>query len=180
MKKICCIVFSFLSFFFIAKGQNMSIIDNLNMEKTSQGTIVIYQDNAIKNLVGNPQISTALNDRNATNIMKQLNTEAETTDSKASKTKHFTNEKGFRIQVYSGSNQKRSKSEAESRKNAIKGTFSHMDVSVSYVSPVWRVKAGNFKTKEQAEQALSELKTKFPNFGREMYIIRDIVKIPVD
>ena len=95
-------------------------------------------------------------------------------------TKTFVKAKGYRIQVYSGSDQKRSKNEAQYRKDAVQSAYPNMDATISYASPVWRVRVGNFKTHEQAQQALSEMKDKLPSFGREMRIVEDVIKVAVD
>ncbi|HRU13054.1 MAG TPA: SPOR domain-containing protein [Dysgonamonadaceae bacterium] len=55
-----------------------------------------------------------------------------------------------------------------------------METVVLFDSPFWRLRVGNFKTREEAEQVLDELRTAFPSFGKEMYIVTDEVKIPVD
>ena len=36
-----------------------------------------------------------------------------------------------------------------------------------------------FKTREEANAALKQIKEQFPDFGKEMYIITDTVKIPL-
>lgn len=152
-------------------AQNTSIIDELNQNRAGQGKITIYQDDAIKRLVGT---SIARNTPNDDLILSQLDNTVTNT------AKSFIRAKGFRIQVYSGNNQRLSKNEAESRRDAILSSFPNMEVNVTFNSPVWRVKAGNFRTQEQASEALNELKNRFPSFGREMYIVSDVVKLPVE
>lgn len=149
---------------------NSSIIDDLSQTKSGQGKIAIYQDDAIKNLVGK---SITRNTPNDDLILAQL-------DNNSQSPKSFIRTRGYRIQVYSGNNQRRSKNEAESRRDAIQSSFPNMEVNVSYNSPVWRVKAGNFRTEEQANTALNELRNQFPSFGREMYVVSDAVKLPIE
>lgn len=173
MKKIIYLLLSFFSFCCYTNAQK-SIIDDLNTTKTGQGKVTIYQDDAIKNLLGTPLLGKGSGNNN---ILNQLNT---TSDENNETSKKYVKARGYRIQVYSGSDQKRSKNEAQYRRNTIQSSFPNMEVSVTYNSPVWRVKAGNFKTREQASQALSEMKARFPGLGREMYIVNDVVKIPVD
>ena len=62
----------------------------------------------------------------------------------------------------------------------MQSAYPNMDATISYASPVWRVRVGNFKTHEQAQQALSEMKDKLPSFGREMRIVEDVIKVAVD
>ncbi len=174
MNKLTYIFFILLSCGLSAIAQNKSIIDDLNTTKAGQGRVVIYQDDAIKNMVGsivraNPSVS----DTNGTD--SQLSVVADNNSAK-----NYVKAKGYRIQVFSGSDQKRSKNEAQYRKDAVQSMYPNMDVTISYASPVWRVRAGNFKTAEQAQQALTEMKDKFPAFGREMRIIEDIIKVAID
>lgn len=156
-------------------AQSKSIIDDLNTPKAGQGNIVIYQDEDLKNLIGSNMISSVPSSGTST-VSNQLSTSSDESDAP----KNFVRAKGYRIQVYSGNDQKVAKNEANSRKGAIQSSFPNMEVTVSYNSPVWRVRAGNFRTQDQAEEALSELKARFPGFGREMRIVDDVVKIPVE
>lgn len=181
MRKSISILFCFFAFCLFSTAQNSSIIDELNSAKTGQGKITIYQEDALKRLVGSTIVSNrpSVSSEQFTN---QLNTTTDTGSSgeKSSSSKNFVRAMGYRIQVYSGRDQKHSKTEAQSRRNTIVSAYPNMEVNVTYNSPTWYVKAGNFKTHEQASIALKEMKVKFPGFGREMNIIRDTVKIPVE
>ncbi|MDR1516952.1 MAG: hypothetical protein LBS52_02440 [Dysgonamonadaceae bacterium] len=42
------------------------------------------------------------------------------------------------------------------------------------------MRVGNFKSREDAEAMMSQMRQKLPSFGREMYIVRDEVRIAVD
>jgi hypothetical protein len=42
------------------------------------------------------------------------------------------------------------------------------------------LRVGNFKTRTEAEEAMQELRGSFPSFGKEMYIVVDEVKIPIN
>lgn len=173
MNKLTYIFFILIGFSLSTVAQNRSIIDDLNSSKGGQGKIIIYQDDAIKNMVGSTVKANTTNS-GSNDVEVQLGA---TTDNAS---KNFVKAKGFRIQVYTGSDQKRSKNEAQSRKNAIQSAYPNMDATISYASPVWRVRAGNFKTREQAQHALSDMKDKFPSFGREMRIVEDVVKVAID
>jgi len=176
MRKSIYLLFGLLIFSLSAVAQNTSIIDDLNTAKAGQGSITIYQDDEINKLLGKKIVSGTM--ASANYFTHQMNTSGEGNSSNSSK--NHIRAKGFRIQVYSGNNQRTSKNEAESRRNTIRSTFPSMDVSVTYNSPTWRVKAGHFQTREQANQALEQMKIHFPSFGREMYIINDEIRIPVE
>lgn len=173
MRKSFYIFLCLFVFCSYANAQSGAIIDDLNTTKAGQGKIVIYQDEGIKNLIGTNMISSVA--ANPAAVASQLSTSSDGTDTP----KNFIRAKGYRIQVYSGSDQKTAKNEANSRKGSIQSAYPNMEVTVSYNSPVWRVRAGNFKTQEQASQALSEMKSRFPGF-KEMRVVDDVVKIPVE
>lgn len=153
-------------FLFIAIGwasaQTPAIIKELNTERDGQGTVSVYQDESIEGLIGSKIMSgTSSSDEGSGEPSRYIQT------------------KGYKIQVYSGNNQKLSKNEANSRKASIRNTFPTMDVTITFNSPVWRALAGNYKTYEQATEALKELKNAFPSFAREMQIKEAIIKLPV-
>lgn len=176
MRKSIYLLFGLLIFSLSSVAQNTSIIDDLNTSKPGQGNITIYQDDNISKLLGKKIVSGVATSANF--FSQQMNTTGGAGTSSTSK--NYVRAKGFRIQVYSGNNQRLSKNEAESRRNTIRSTFPGMDVSVTYNSPTWRVKAGHFQTREQANQALEQMKIHFPSFGREMIIINDEIRIPVE
>jgi len=175
-KSISIVSFLFILCFYAQAQGGSSIVQDLNANKPGQGTVVIYQDDAISRLLGTKIVNTISTSVNY--FAEQLS--AAGTENPANTSQNFVRARGFRIQAYSGNNQRLSKNEAETRRNSIKSSFPNMDVSVTYNSPVWRVKAGHFKTREEATQALEQMKARFPSFGREMYVISDEIKIPVD
>lgn len=171
MRKSIYVIFCILCCSLYGYSQNgTSIINDLNTTKGGQGRIVIYQDEAISNLVGSTIKGSS--EANKENIASQLSSVAESPKD----SKNFVRAKGYRIQVFSGSDQRRSKNDAYSRKSSVQSVYPNMDVAVSYASPVWRVRAGNFKNREEAQQALREMKDKLP-FGGEMRVVEDVVRI---
>lgn len=177
MRKSFYILLCFFSIGLYTNAQSKSIVDDLNTPKAGQGRIIIHQDEDLKNLVGTNVITSVV--PSSSTISGQLTTSTDgvkATDAP----KSIIRARGYRIQVYSGSDQKTAKNEANSRKGAIQSSYPNMEVSVSYNSPVWRVRAGNFKTQEQANQALSEMRSKFPRFGREMRIVDDVIKVSTE
>lgn len=86
---------------------------------------------------------------------------------------------GYRIQVFVGNNQRNSKNEAYSKEAEIKSLFPEYGTYVVFTAPFWRLKVGDFQSHQQAQQALQQLKTKFPSYGREMSIVKDRIKIRI-
>jgi len=88
--------------------------------------------------------------------------------------------RGYKIQVFSGNDQRTSKNEALRKQNQINKAFPELEAVVLFDSPFWRLRVGNFATREEAEEVMEELKKTFPSFGKEMYIVVDEVKIPIN
>lgn len=65
---------------------------------------------------------------------------------------------GYRIQVYAGGNSRKDKQQAEQTGNSIKRHFPEVPVYVHFYSPRWICRVGNFRTYEEAYQALLSMK----------------------
>lgn len=80
---------------------------------------------------------------------------------------------GYRVQVYS------SNASSEAKANAIKENINNkypdLSVYVTYNSPFWKVKVGDCKTNEEALELRILIKKEFPEYQRELFIIRDKV-----
>lgn len=110
-------------------------------------------------------------------ILEQILTEPE-----SKKTAHKENIRpginklqGFRIQVFSdGQNQHSLESRAKARGSAIVAKFPKFrgQVYTFSSSPNWYTRVGNFRTQQEASEALKELKRAFPSFASEMRVVR--------
>lgn len=85
---------------------------------------------------------------------------------------------GYRIQVFSDNNQRKSKDEANRKASLIRGVDTEIGTYVTYTSPFWRLRVGDFRTFEEANAKLRDLKIAFPEFAKEMRIVRETVRIP--
>ncbi len=86
---------------------------------------------------------------------------------------------GFRIQVFSGNEQRKSKQEATQKEKMIKEIDPQIDTEIKFDSPFWRLRVGNYRTYEEADMQLRLLKKGLPQFGKEMYIVPDEVRFPI-
>ncbi len=156
-------VFSVFCFTAIAQTQKQrkEIIDELNTVKPGQGRVMVFEDRAIEEVIGRS--------------MAPARTVYATADGM-----QFVKMRGFKIQVFSGNNQRTSKNEAYYKQGLVNTSFPGQETVVTFDSPFWRLRAGNFKTREEATAVLNDMRKTFPAFGREMYIVIDEVKIPVD
>ena len=137
-----------------------TIIKELNTHRPSQGNVMVYQDQAIEGILAKPAASN----------LPVFTSEDGTTQ--------YMKMRGYKIQVFSGNDQRKSKDEAYNKQRLINDSFEDLETVVYFNSPRWILRAGNFRTRQEANALLEEIKDKFPSFGKEMYIISDTVKIP--
>lgn len=83
---------------------------------------------------------------------------------------------GYRVQVFSGNNPRTARAEAHARAAAIGEEFPEWNTYVSFESPYWRLKVGDFRSYEDGNSALSLLKKQFPAYAKEMRLVRDRIK----
>lgn len=84
---------------------------------------------------------------------------------------------GYRIQVFSDNNPKTAHNAALARKRTIQARFPQWNAYVMYKAPTWRVRVGDFRTQEEAQAALREIKAAIPAYGREASIVRDKINV---
>ncbi|MEG1616851.1 MAG: SPOR domain-containing protein [Bacteroidales bacterium] len=137
--------------------EKQTMINNLRSYSPGKGEVHIFQDSKLDSLMNKPSIS-----GNVENINGEM----------------FVTTRGWRIQIFSGNNQKQSKSEAYEKEKLIKDIFPEADTYVSFKSPFWRLRVGNFRTSEEAHAMLRDLKRNFPNW-KEMRIVDDLIKFPL-
>lgn len=65
--------------------------------------------------------------------------------------------KGFRVQIYSGSN----RSEAYSIQARFKNQYSDMDTYITYAEPNYRVKVGDFRSRSQANEFMRTIRSQY-------------------
>lgn len=77
--------------------------------------------------------------------------------------------RGFRVQVFVGSN----RSEAYAEQTRFKRLFPDIDTYITYDEPNYRVKVGDFRARSEAEELMQGLKGQFSNvfvFTEEIFI----------
>lgn len=65
---------------------------------------------------------------------------------------------GYRVQAYSGGNSRADRQRAENIGNAIKMRFPDLPIYVHFYSPRWICRVGNFRTYQEANEVLKEVK----------------------
>ena len=161
-------IFVFLSMMFALLGgageilaQSPSSIFDAFESSSGRGTgvVVVHQSEALRNLVG-----TRLNSGNIDVVNG----------------KTFLKTRGYRIQAYSGNNQRTSKDEAFSKQAEIRNRYPEVETYVNYYAPFWKLLVGNYRSFEEASQMLRTLKADFPAIKNEIRIIEDDIRLQLD
>jgi hypothetical protein len=142
--------------------QKKEILQELNAVVPGKGRVTVYEDESISHVLGRPMAP------------------PRTVYTNADGTVRYYKMRGYKIQVFSGNDQRTSKNEALRKQNQINKAFPELETVVLFDSPFWRLRVGNFATREEAEEVMEELRRTFPSFGKEMYIVVDEVKIPIN
>ena len=163
MKKFPCICFLFcLCCSGVLWGQTATrstIFDALSRQGVGEGEVIVHQSAAIEQMIGE----------------RMAGVNVETTDSVA-----YLKIQGYRTQVFSGNNQRASKDEVFSKEKEIKELFPDVPTYVSYNAPFWKLRVGDFRSHEEAYHMMRQLMAAFPKYGKEMYIVREEIKIPLN
>ena len=85
----------------------------------------------------------------------------------------------YRIQLFSDNRSRTAKSEAERKAAMVRNAFPRLDVYVTFTSPFWRLRVGNYRSYEEANKMMYELKNAFPEMSGEMRIVRDRANVQV-
>ena len=135
-----------------------TIFDKLAKEELGKGTVSIHQSDDIRAMVGAHKYGENV-EQNGNDIFLKI--------------------QGFRTQVFSGNNQRKSKEEAFRKEKEIKELFPDVPTYVTYNAPFWKLRVGDFRSHEEAFQMMRQLMGAFPGFAKEMYIVKEEVKIPL-
>ncbi|MCI6153603.1 MAG: SPOR domain-containing protein [Bacteroidales bacterium] len=143
-----------------AKEYNINdIFEALAQKGNGTGHIELSQPDDIKRLVGST-------------------TQKQTShgEGRGESTRTARSQQGYRIQAYTG-NLAKSKQEAYRRAKIINAANPTLGCYVTYKSPFWRLSVGDFKTKEEAQKAMQELKRSIPDIAPELYIVQDNIRV---
>jgi hypothetical protein len=124
-----------------------------------EGSVIIHQPESIKLLVG-------------TRI------DSDNVDVLNGKTYLIT--RGYRVQVYSGNDQRKSKEHALALQDQLKKMYPGIQVYVTLYAPFWKVHVGNYRSFEEASQMLRTLRKDYPQIKNEIYIVEDNIRLQLD
>jgi len=79
---------------------------------------------------------------------------------------------GFRVEIYSRSGAN-AREGAMKIKSEILGTYPEMNVYVRFISPDFKVRAGDFRTRNEALKFVKQIETRYKSF-----IVPDVIEFP--
>ncbi len=149
MRSAFCLLIGtiFSGIVFAQSTPQLDIFETLAKKEEGKGTVTIHQD---------PKMNVLFDKKDAVNEGK----------------KHIYIS-GYRVQVYMENSQKQSKAGAFEREKRIREKFPELATYVTFTSPFWRLRVGDFRTHTDALILLKSLKTEFPDLSAEMFIVRD-------
>ena len=131
------------------------ILSELKVNKPGQGTIRIFQD---------PKIEALLRHTTPETIKRGERT--------------ILRAPGYRIQVFAGNNTRAARDQANRIAKQVSELFPDLTVYTAFQSPRWICRVGDFRSIEEADVMLRELRStkKF----KEVSIVREQIIIPLD
>jgi hypothetical protein len=148
------LLFSFVCVFAqdIENKANKNIFESLRSnDSTSRGSVKVYQDLRLDQLINEHR--------------------------SVSEAKSTITSNGYRVQVFSSNVQRTAKAEAFKIEKVLREEFPDYEVYVNYTSPFWKVRVGDFKDFDDAQELRRELVGAFPNLRSETYTVKDIINL---
>lgn len=172
----------FLSLLFggcaLSLSAQQKFVDKLVKPVNGQGTVRVIQDAEITRLVNGTLQQTdqkvTLSGQNASSNGVLGKEDGQTTIVK--KSRRMMKANGYRIQVYAGGNSRTSRQEAQRMAGKVKSYFNDMPTYTHFQSPRWICRVGDFRTYEEASQALHEMRAT-KQFD-EALIVKSVIQIP--
>lgn len=87
-------------------------------------------------------------------------------------------DKGFRIQLFSSNRGSKARTEAFDIEKELLEKNPKLEVYVIYESPFWKVRVGNCKTHELAQELRMWMIEEYPDYAAETYIVPSKILIP--
>lgn len=132
----------------------LSVVNVIN----ASGTISITQSQALKQYVACPEVP--VGDNETESVSTPQNTR-----------------NGYRVLVFDDNNPQTAHSAARNREAAFQQQFPQWRAYVSFNSPYWQVKVGDFRSRAEAEAAMAEIRELHPSLGAYMRIVRERINI---
>ncbi len=164
-------------FLLLTSSRAQTYMDHLRQSNTGQGTVTVTQDKELEELInGEPPVTSTATGKEQTNSKptgskatrqpttsnntdtKDSEYEEENIDTRKKVMRGAVKVTGYRVQVYAGGNSRSDKQKAERIGNTVKRQFPEYPVYVHFNSPRWICRMGNFRTLEEANSVLREVR----------------------
>jgi hypothetical protein len=89
------------------------------------------------------------------------------------KSQHGGKIPGFRVEIFFSS-EMNARQKAQSMKGEFLAAYPDINVYVTYVSPDFKVRVGDFKTRNEALKLMNEIQNQFP----KAFVVPDIIELP--
>ena len=148
MRKLGVLLLGFVGLPLMAQD---NIVDRLEQTVAGQGVITIHQDARLDALLGMVYDPAMSKDKKIQTV-------------------------GYRIQIYAGGNTRYAKEEALKAAQYVKTKYPEIPVYTEFVAPRWVCRVGDYKTIEEADQAMRMLK-KSRNFKEIAILPNQLINI---
>lgn len=82
---------------------------------------------------------------------------------------------GYRLEIYQSNDQRVGQGEANRIRATLTGKVT-VPIYVRFYTPFWRVRIGDFRTLEEANDYKRTFLQRFPGMARQTYVVRDHIK----
>ena len=151
--------------------------DQLQKSAAGQGKVTLHQSQKISDLVnGDASIgSAATKGKSAEGTVKkpQDGDQVEVSVMQPN-TGQKVRMNGYRIQVYSGGNSRKAKTEATAMGQRVRNMFGELSIYTNFISPHWICRVGDFKSYEEANEVFREMKAT-GNFSEAVIVKSKII-----
>ena len=150
----------------------------LRQTQEGKGRVVIIQNEEIEQVVNNTHPAAPTPTSKPAQGAAASRHHAETTESTEAGTRHYVSRQrrkamGYRICIFTGGNSRADKEKAIQMGQKCRNLFGELAAYPSFVSPRWVTHVGDFRTRDEAEEMLKQLKKAFPAYSRELTIVVD-------
>lgn len=151
----------------ITSASAQNIVNSLRQDVAGQGKVTIHQDERLDARLNNSHLTVQ--------VGTDLSDSEEGTPAMTVKT---IKANGYRVQVYAGNNSRAARNEATQIGSKVRDAFPDLKVYTYFVSPRWLCRVGDFRSIEEADVTLRQLKAS--GVFREVAIVKDHINIPIN
>lgn len=84
---------------------------------------------------------------------------------------------GYRVQIFSSSQQRTARTTAFQLQARVKASGIDAQTHIIYNQPYWKVRLGDFRTKEEAQLLREQVNKLLPDLQEDTYIVRDNIEV---